>query len=412
MFLRSFKLLAATLLALLLLAGCGNGEPGPAPTGLSVTPAESSVTVSWDMTEGVEYWLFFGPSSVAPQSTTSMQRWFGLPGGNVFLKVSSPYVINGLVNGMSYSFSVNARLDGGPGGPGAAPVSVTPRISGSNWSAESGGPVGTADLHALAFGTLYVGAGSGGAIVSSPDGLTWSVVNYATSANLNAASFFGTYKLVGDAGTVLTSPDGATWTTQNSGTTKNLYAIAANGLNLNVAVGAGGTIISSLDGVSWKPATDSATSNDLYAVTYTTYNGGTWLAAGANGTLIQSSDALTWKPVVSNSSVNLRGVAYGLTSLTAGTSTFVVVGDAGTVLTSSNGIDWSAQSLPGAGRLNAVTFGSQFVAVGALGNIVTSTDGLTWTGAASATGQDLYAVVRGPNVYSAVGAAGTHLLSR
>ena len=412
MFLRSFKLLVTSVVAVLLLAGCGNGDPAPAPTGLTVVAAESSVTVSWDVTEGVEYWLFFGPSSVAPASTTSMQSWFGLPGGNVFLKVGSPHVITGLVNGMNYSFSVNARVDGGPGGPGAEAVAATPRIAGSSWSAEAGGPVGSADLHALAFGTIYVGAGAGGAMVSSLDGSSWTVINYATSSNLNAAAFFGTYKVVGDGGAVLTSTDGATWTTQNSGTTKNLYAVTSNGLNLNVAVGAGGTILSSLDGVSWKAATDSATTSDLYAVTYTNYNGGTWLAAGAGGTLIQSTDALTWKVVASNTAVNLRGVAYGLTSLTAGTSTFVAVGDAGTVLTSSNGVDWTAQTLPGAGSVNAVTFGSQFVAVGAGGSIFTSTDGSTWAAAASATTRDLFAVARGPNVYSALGAAGTHLLSR
>ncbi len=412
MFLRSLKFLATACVALLLLGGCGNGEPAPAPTGLTVTAAESAVTVSWDMVEGVEYWVFYGPSSVAPSATASMQRWFGLPGGNVFLKVSSPYVITGLVNGMSYSFSVNARIDGGPGGPGADAVASTPRIAGSSWSAEAGGPVGSADLHALTFGTIYVGAGSGGAMVSSPDGATWSIINYATSSNLNAASFFGTYKLVGDAGTVLTSVDGVAWTTQNSGSIQNLYAIASNSLSLNVAVGAGGTILSSVDGVSWKAATDSATTSDLYAVTYTTYNGGTWLAAGAGGTLIQSADGLTWKTVTSNTAANLRGLAYGLTSLSAGTSTFVAVGDAGTVLTSSNGVDWTAQTLPGAGGVNAVTFGSQFVAVGEGGSIFTSTDGSTWAAAASTTTRDLYAVVRGPNVYSALGAAGTHLLSR
>ncbi|MDD5335047.1 MAG: hypothetical protein PHS32_15055, partial [Rhodoferax sp.] len=61
MIFRSFKLFFAALIAALLLVACNSGDPTPAPSGLAVTAGESSVTVSWDMTDGVEYWLFFGP---------------------------------------------------------------------------------------------------------------------------------------------------------------------------------------------------------------------------------------------------------------------------------------------------------------------------------------------------------------
>src|ERR1035437_7105406 len=104
MFLRSFKLFLATWMALLLLAACG-GDPAPAPTGLSVAAGDTSATLSWDMTDGVEYWLFFGPTSVTPADTSSMHSWVGLPGGNVLLKAVSPFLITGLSNGTSYSFS-------------------------------------------------------------------------------------------------------------------------------------------------------------------------------------------------------------------------------------------------------------------------------------------------------------------
>lgn len=431
MFLRSFKLLAATLIAGLILVSCG-GDSAPAPTGLRVMTGDSTATVSWDMVDGVEYWLFFGPTSVAPTDTTSMQKWIGLPGGNVLLKVSSPYLVTGLVNGIPYSFSVNGRTGGGPGGSGAAPASAISRIAGATWVAGPANSSGSHDLHSVTYGssvttttltstiyvtattttTTYVAAGLGGAMYSSPDGATWSAINYATSNNLNGASYFGTYKLVGDSGVVLVSSDAISWTAQPTPTTKNLYAIASNGINLNVAVGAGGTIITSPDGVTWSLAANSATSSDLYAVTYSAYNSGTWVAVGAGGTIVESTDGLTWHSVASNTVADLRGVAYGASTSAVGATTLVAVGDSGTLLSSTDGSNWVAQVLHGVTALNAVIYGNQFVTVGSGGNIFISTDGLAWTLTPPATNKDLYAVVHGLYLYSAVGAAGTNLLAK
>lgn len=433
MLLRSFKLFAAALIAVLLSTACG-GESAPAPTGLAVQAGESSVTLSWDSSNGVEYWLFYTPSSLAPTSTASMEKWFGLPGGYVVLKATSPYVLQGLFNGTSYTFSVNARIDGGPGGPGATPVSATPRVAGSVWT--KGTPPSSSDLRGVAYGsttattiagnatttttttTTYVAVGAGGAMFSGSDGAAWSPINYATSSRLNGAYYFSSYKVVGDGGVLLTSPDAVTWTAQNSGTTRNLYAVASSPANYSVAVGAAGTIISSPDGVSWTAATNSATTNDLFAVMYSSYNGGTWLAVGAGGTMIASADGHTWHGVASNTSADLRGIAAGATSTSSTgvtTITFVAVGASGTVLSSTDATAWAPQVLPGvSANLNAVAYGTQFVAVGASGTILISTDGVNWTAASTspANSADLYAVVRGFNGYSAVGAAGTNLLSR
>lgn len=427
MLLRSFKLLFATLFAALLSVACG-GDSAPAPTNVVVRPGESSVTVSWDATPGVEYWVFAVPASLAPADTKKMEGWIGLPGGATWLNVTSPYVVSGLPNGTSFSFSVNARTSGGPGGPGSAPVTATPQIAGINWSAGSTIPA-TSELRSVAFGAIttsttvnsvttttttspmYVTAGNGGVMYSSPDAVTWSAINFATSANLNGASYFTTYKLVGDAGLVLTSPDAATWTTRASGTTQNLYAITSNVSTLNVAVGANGTIIASNDGTSWTAATSSATTSHLYAVTY---NSGVWIAVGAGGTVVTSSDGLTWHSASSGTTADLRGVAANTQVSATGilTTTFIAVGANGTVLTSTDASSWTSQTLPVAGSLNAITYGTQFVTVGTGGKIFYSTDGAAWTAATSATGSDLYALTHGLYAYAAVGAAGTNLLSR
>jgi hypothetical protein len=412
MFLRSLKLFIAALFTLAALVACGGGgSAAPAATGLKVTPGEGSATVTWDMVPGVEYWLFYAPTANIPADSSATQKWIGLVGGGALINVSSPYVVSGLVNGTSYSFTINGRTDGGPGGPGAAPVAATPRIAGSTWTA--GTPPTSKDLRSVTFGTTYVAAGTGGAMYSSADGATWNAINYTTGSNLNGASYLSTYKLVGDGGVVLTSPDAATWTAQTSGTTQNLYAIASNNVNLNVAVGANGTIIASIDGITWTPATNSATTNHLYGVTYTAYNSGTWVAVGAAGTIVESADGLTWHAVTSSTGADLRGIAYGISNTTTGATTFAAVGASGTVLSSTDGATWTPQVVTGASTLNAVAYGTQFVAVGTGGNIVISNDGVTWTAISPlATSNNLYAVARGTLAYSAVGAAGTNLLSK
>jgi ABC-type transport system substrate-binding protein len=128
MLLRSFKLfLAAAITAALCVAcGGGGGSAAPAPTGLAVVPGDTVATLNWDMVEGVEYWVFDVPTSGAPASTAAMSTWIGVAGGATFVKATSPFVVSGLVDGTSYSFSVNGRTNGGPGGPGAAPVVATP----------------------------------------------------------------------------------------------------------------------------------------------------------------------------------------------------------------------------------------------------------------------------------------------
>lgn len=404
----------AALVVAVLSVACGGASTAPTPSGLTAVAGETTVTVTWTMDAGVEYWLYIAPTSVAPTNNSSMHDWFGLTGGNVLMKVSSPYVVSGLSNGTSYSFSVNGRISGGPGGPGAPTVSATPRLAGASWTL--GTPVDTApDFNSLTLGASYVAAGNAGALYSSTNGTTWTAITpRPTTSNLNGASYLlGTYKVVGNLGVIYTSSDAVTWASQVSNTTKNLYAIASNGVNLNVAVGEGGTILTSADGVAWTAATSSATSSDLYAVTFSAYNGGTWIAVGAGGTIVTSTNGLVWTDT-GHTGGDLRGVASGLNATTSAI-TLVAVGASGTALSSTNSTTWTSQTLTGVGTntMNAVTYGTQFVSVGNGGMTYVSTDGATWTQATtSATTANLMAVVRGPLSYVAVGAAGTNLLAK
>ena len=406
------------ILAILILGGCGGkgSSASPPPGGITVAPGDGYVTVSWDMSPGVEYWLFHATTNGATFDPSSCPSVSGC-GTNI--KVSSPFVVPSLLNGVTYSFEMNARTSGGPGGSPTPVVSTVPRIAGSSWI-----PNTSTDANALRGvvqnGTVFVAVGDNGAMfsstVNSAGWTTWTtwakLTNPLPAANLNAVTYGGSYLAAGAGGVILLSSDAVTWTAQASGTTNDLYALATNGGGSYVAVGAGGTIIYSVGGGTWFTASPP-TSNALYGVTY---GGSEFVAVGAKGTVLTSTDGANWtlQAVTSNPLLDLKGVAYN------GVSTFAAVGAAGALVTSSDGgVTWTSQSPIGTSNaLNALTFGKQFVAVGDSGAIFTSLDGLTWQPQTStpATFENLYAVKSFTNSYlgvgyAAVGASGRNLSS-
>jgi hypothetical protein len=408
---RRFMVLAAAVLAGLLVAGCGGGKSADAPAGgLTLVPGDGVVNVSWSVTPGVDYWLWY-----STDPTLSATHWVGIAQqGTPVMGVNSPYAATGLANGTPYYFMANGRTDGGPGGPMTPLVSATPRLAGTAtaslpvpWTA--GTVLGTNDLRGVTWGTAFVAVGANGAMYSSPDGTTWTALNSAVATNLNAATYRGgVYLAAGDGGAMLYSADAITWTARTTGTANNLNAIATNA-GLFVAVGAKGTIVYSADGITWTAAANSATTNDLYAVAQA--GNSLWVAVGANGTLITSTDGSTWASVASHTALDLKGVAYGISTATSA-SLFAAVGANGALITSPDAVTWTAQTPIGTNALSAVTYGTQYIAVGANGSIFTSTDGTTWAGQPSTTNGNLNAIVHAPYSYSVVGAAGVNLLAR
>lgn len=406
---RRLLILVAAMLAGLLAAGCGSGgHPADPPSGVVVRAGDQSVTLTWPMAQDVEYWVFYGNAA-----SISTGTWTSIAGSQAVLGATSPLVVGGLTNGLVYSFTLNGRVKGGPGGDGTPSVSAVPRLAGTATASlpapwVAGTSLGAGDLRGLAFGTVFVAVGAGGAMYSSADGITWTGLKPVTAANLNAATYRTVYLAAGDSGAMLYSSDAVTWTAQNTGTVNNLNAVAANSTRF-VAVGAKGTIIISADGITWTPAANSATTNDLYAVTQ--FGDALWIAVGANGTLVTSSDGSNWTAVASKTTLDLRGVTSGLNAVT-NAWIYVAVGANGTLLSSPDGVTWTVQPALGAGTLSAVTYGSQFIAVGAGGSIFTSTDGATWASQPSTTSSNLNAIVHAPNTYAVVGAGGVNLLAK
>lgn len=412
------------IIAALLLAGCSSkGNPAPAPADVRVVPGDSNAIVSWTMAPGVEYWVFAAAApSVTPENCNT------LPGCRTVVNATSPQivsgqsvlsngtVVSGLINGTTYSFTVNGRTGGGPGGPGSISVSTVPRLAGTSWTV--GTPTGSNDLRGVTYGAaviavgvvvpvgVVVAVGTQGAMFSSSDGgITWTALTSGVSSDLNAAVYGGNFMAAGAGGAMLSSSDAITWTPRNSATPNNIYALTTNGGGVYLAAGANGTIIYSTDSVNWTVA-DSGTANDLHGMTF---GNGRYVAVGTQGTLLTSIDAVTWQAVAGQSSSDLIGVAYGLLSSTL-TSQFVAIGTDGTLTTSTDGVTWTPQPpIATTNPLAAVAYGTQFVAVGANGSIFTSTNGVNWQAQTSGTSSNLNAVTRNLYGYSVVGNAGVNL---
>ena len=220
---------------------------------------------------------------------------------------------------------------------------------------------------------LYVAVGSGGTILTSPDGQTWTARVSALNDNFDKVAYLnGNWIVMGGSGTgenLLTSPDGITWTARTAGTA--IYNYAAYGAGVYVVVGASGAVYSSPDLVTWTSRSAGAnTFNDVI------FANGVFVAVGDSNSVYSSSDGITWTLRTATGSFSRIIYANGL---------FVVVGGAGAIFTSPDGITWTSRTSNTSRSLFDIVWnGSLFVAVGGGGgtpsqDFVRSSDGVTWT---------------------------------
>ncbi len=403
--LRTLTARAAMLILALTLAACGSkGDPADPPLDIKVVPGDGQVTLSWTPADGVEYWVFY-----APDTTMTLSNWTSIATARAKVGAVSPQVIDGLVNGSTYTFIVNGRTTGGKGGAGSTPQFATPRYAGSSYTL--GTPIGTGSLNGVTGanvtinGTLYQGlwaVGDAGAIWTTADGSTWTGVTSPVSARLNAVTFGNnSWFAVGDAGAVTGSINTPTaWTSYTPVTTERLNGVAIVAGNVT-AVGDNGTIVFGSGETSYSLA-PSPTTRTLRAVATGV---GEAIAVGDGGTILRSADGLNYVARTSPTTADLYGVAWG-------NSRWIAVGKGGVVITSLDGVTWTPLASPLATDLLGITYGSLFVAVGRGGQIAWTGDTSFWGLGTSGTSDDLLAGGWGLAQFTAVGAAGLNTTSR
>jgi hypothetical protein len=236
------------------------------------------------------------------------------------------------------------------------------------------------------------------------------------------------YVAVGDRGSLLTSGDGVVWTLElvpasvtnavllGAGGTTNLWVVVGSGGNViispntlvtNISAGGAGdastlaTNVSSTWGVMWN-AVPRFTTNDLQGVAA---RDSVFVVTGDRGSIFSSTNGTNWTLRTTPTNVMLSCVV-------AWPGGFVATGDLGVIMTSSNGLTWTRRGSGTSQWLYKVRYlGGPLVAVGQNGTILTSTNGAQWTPRTSGTTQWLHDVTRIEDTYFAVGKSGTVLSS-
>ena len=295
---------------------------------------------------------------------------------------------------------------------------------------------------------MFMAVGEYGTILTSYNGLEWSVINNTTKEDIYNISYFnGLYIGVGNRETIITSPDGRNWTVRNTKTIwGDLYCVmyfeetgkyiaygedtdyeSIDGINWNVTitnlnardikktntqykyiqVSDTGIIRVSTNGTDWIGKT-SGTIENLNSVIYSEYLH-LFVIVGDNGIILTSPDGDTWTVRTSGVSVNLSEIVFS-----EDIKIFVAVGENGQILTSSNGINWYIQTSNTVQNINGVYYSEElnmFMAVGNGGTIITSSDGYNWKANNSGIENSLYSVIFNNDSFYIAGSIGVVLNS-
>jgi hypothetical protein len=222
----------------------------------------------------------------------------------------------------------------------------------------------------------------------------------------------GSYVVVGayasaTTNAIITSPDGITWTSRTSslsGEQNNAIVYAQTGSTdeskifvvVSSRPNSAITMQTSPDAVTWTarslPSYYTNQSDDWRGVAYGT---GTFVAVGRgnqlnNDSVVTSPNSITWtgrSASYVDSQNTWNDVCYAMTGSTSASGIFVAVGNTSpgvatsTIMTSPDGINWTSRTSSLAtsnNSFNCISYLSGTFVAGGL-SIITSPDGITWT---------------------------------
>ena len=210
------------------------------------------------------------------------------------------------------SYPVTLRVSDGHGGLATLSYSLTVTDPARTFSQRSSGT--THNLYAIAANNSLAVAvgGSGGTILTSTDGVSWTprgVAEYAGNITFRSAIWDGSKFIIagsdynftapaGGQGVIHTSTDGITWTRRygTTGRSDELNAVASDGTGA-VAVGTNGNVLTSANGTVWSSATIAGLATST--LSGVAWHGGVYALvgyAGGNGSakVFTSADRSNW----------------------------------------------------------------------------------------------------------------------
>jgi hypothetical protein len=253
---------------------------------------------------------------------------------------------------------------------------------GSTWN-DTDAPYTNANVVAQN-GTIWLaGTTTGGDLMYSEDGITWTGLGYHTAGAgtryITGLAWNGSrWVAVGYPGGTLYSDDGVTWSSRNPilGTT---VAVASNGSRFIVV---GSNIAFSDNGADWTIA-----DNNPFDVNGTgiASNGSRWVAVGrgsVNDIAYSDDNGVTWVGALNLGCFNcsVRAIAWDGSKFVAVTND-----DFHSIYYSADGITWTGEGdvFGGNGYGYAIAWnGTRFIAggqYGTTGTLMTSTNGTAWT---------------------------------
>ena len=263
-------------------------------------------------------------------------------------------------------------------------------LDGSNWTNLS-----LTGMSAVAYGAnVYVMVGSGyyNAVLTSPDGITWTsrAVPQPGGQNISFNSVeYGNGTFVAIASSLnyfITSTDGINWTLRNLPANANATSIAYNkGRFVGIKSGSNSfvTSVETLASITDVPNSADIASIALAVAPVQSVNGRT------GAVTITGADALptytTWTQTTLQAGVSWAFAAYGNgTYVVFGGFYNGVGGNSNYIVTSPAGITWTLRGLPVSAPWIGLAYGNGvFVALSSNGGmasqLLTSPDGVTWT---------------------------------
>lgn len=258
-------------------------------------------------------------------------------------------------------------------------------------------------------GGFYMAVGNNGLLMSSENGVLWTVeLTPLTATNSILLGIGGDTNMliaVGSQGTVIYSTNqmlpefstnyvgtnvvidtnyvsalGVLWNSVTKFTT-NAFQGVCKWNDFYYIAGDNGLIFRTTNGTNWTRTT-TPTTNSLTGLA--SFNGGI-VAVGSRGTILFSSNGSNWSSIASGTTNWLYKVRYLNTN-------FIIVGNNGTLMTSANGINWTERTTGTTKWLTDVVYlnGTYYV-VGTQGAFLYSTNLVNWTIGEIITGKSLYA---------------------
>jgi len=299
-------------------------------------------------------------------------------------------------------------------------------------------------------------SGTPGVLMSSEDGVDWSLENIGTYPRFNKISELNNNLIIiGANGNILTSEDGTNWNSQSSvvSSVELRDLLFRSDIKLYEIVGTKGTLLVSNDLINWQNKFIPIVDTNLNKIAYSEEKN-IYVTVGISGTILKSNDLINWEKVSgitgvikdiiyvkkfgkffavggnkiyrSEDGVNWTGTTIGATDeiftiiYSEVHNIFIIGGgynNVGNILTSEDGINWVERfyAVYTNLRISDIIFeNNKYVAVGFYGLISTSEDGINWTSrTVLETYQTLNSVtyLKEKDLYVAVGNRGTILTS-